>query len=242
MPFSRIISWVCSLLKHTRQPSVTEAADVATVERRKKCKADYEQVVRNRQQNNNNNNAPATSSFEFVSAELTKEKDVAVDGEIRQFTKMVMEVRAGFRHDDPETNRGLVISPRMRGSYPPSTSVKCVVFAPRKRASALNFTCDGALPNLKRSLNFLYFSLFLSFAAVTSTVEHITMEVVCNLETDPADGEFFLQVAGTAEYLEAGSQLQDYEYVHQCYKYDRDPEFVLLPASAVRRPYLRTVI
>ncbi len=32
--------------QHTRQPSVTEAADEKTVERRKRRKADYEEVVR----------------------------------------------------------------------------------------------------------------------------------------------------------------------------------------------------
>ena len=77
---------------------------------------------------------------------------------------------------------------------------------------------------------------------MTSTVEHILLEVVCNLESEEdAKGEFLLQVAGTAEYLQPDCQLQDFEYVHECYKYDRDPEFVLVPAEQVERPYLRTV-
>lgn len=49
-----------------------------------------------------------------------------------------------------------------------------------------------------------------------------------------------LQVSGTSEYLELNSQLKDYEYVHLCYKYDRDLEFNLTEMKDVQRPYLRT--
>ena len=79
------------------------------------------------------------------------------------------------------------------------------------------------------------------FISVTSTVEHILLEVVCNLEPDRQASDFLLQVAGTSEYLDPSSLLQDYDYVHQCYKYDRDPSFVLVPVDRVLKPYLRTV-
>ncbi len=165
----------------------------------------------------------------------------------------------------------------VRGSYPPGTSIKCVVHPncankrnsagrKRKRVSAFNFTCDGEFPihlwKKKGSLNWCA-----HIPAVTSTVEHITLEVVCNLDSEDAGGGghllqvserprhvssqqivkrrqfsiFKLQVAGTSEYLEPDSQLQDYEYVHECYKYDRDPEFILVPGDRVEKPYLRTV-
>jgi hypothetical protein len=58
---------------------VTEAADVTTVERRKKQKADYEEVVRKK-------NETGEISFkisEKVSDILNKERDVTVDSEIK---------------------------------------------------------------------------------------------------------------------------------------------------------------
>lgn len=42
------------------------------------------------------------------------------------------------------------------------------------------------------------------------------------------------------EFLEHTAQLQDYEYVHQCYKFDRDVEFVLLPRMDLVKTFLRT--
>jgi phosphatidylinositol-4-phosphate 3-kinase len=69
----------------------------------------------------------------------------------------------------------------------------------------------------------------------------VVMEVVCNLDTERNALDFFLQVAGTSEYLDPKSQLQDYEYVHQCYKYDKDLEFILVPEEDLQKPYLRTV-
>lgn len=84
---------------------------------------------------------------------------------------------------------------------------------------------------------------------MNTSVELIIMEVICNLDLqsisaddveDPSS-QFLLQVAGTSEYLEAKSQLKDYDYVHQCYKYDRDLEFILVAQDSVEKPYLRMV-
>ncbi len=77
---------------------------------------------------------------------------MAADGEVREFARLVKQVRAKFRHTEAATNPGLVVAPKMgRGSYPPGTSVKCVVFfgggskrrSRRSRNSTLNFTSDG---------------------------------------------------------------------------------------------------
>ena len=43
--------------------------------------------------------------------------------------------------------------------------------------------------------------------------------------------EFLLQVSGINEYLNNSAQLQDYEFVHYCYKFDKDVEFILVPKS-----------
>ena len=45
-----------------------------------------------------------------------------------------------------------------------------------------------------------------------------------NTESD----KYILQVAGINEYLQNDSLLQDYVYVHECYKFDRDVEFIVL--------------
>ena len=45
-----------------------------------------------------------------------------------------------------------------------------------------------------------------------------------NTESD----KYILQVAGVNEYLQNDSLLQDYVYVHECYKFDRDVEFIVL--------------
>ncbi len=108
-------------VQHTRQPSVTEAADEKTVERRKRRKADYELVIKRqqqqqKQQQQQEEDEEDSTSFEFASAtSLTREKSVSADGEVREFARMVQRVRAGFRHDDPEgagSNRGYVSASR----------------------------------------------------------------------------------------------------------------------------------
>lgn len=56
---------------------MTEDADLRTVERRKKQKADYEEVVRRKQGDS------GKTIFDRVAQNLNKEKDVTVDAEIR---------------------------------------------------------------------------------------------------------------------------------------------------------------
>ena len=53
--------------------------------------------------------------------------------------------------------------------------------------------------------------------------------------------DFVLQVAERSEYLDAAARLMDYEYVHECYKYDRDVVFVVVKRERMQKPYLRTV-
>lgn len=75
------------------------------------------------------------------------------------------------------------------------------------------------------------------------------MQAVVDLDTSD-DGcpkspdclpEFVLQVAERSEYLDATARLMDYEYVHECYKYDRDVVFVVVKRERMQKPYLRTV-
>ncbi len=47
---------------------------------------------------------------------------------------------------------------------------------------------------------------------------------------------------GAAEYITCDdeSKLEDYDYVHRCYKFDKDVELRLIPLAQLKRPLLRT--
>jgi phosphatidylinositol-4-phosphate 3-kinase len=80
-------------------------------------------------------------------------------------------------------------------------------------------------------------------AAVRSTVEHVILHVVCELEGDLCGdvADFVLKVWGLAEYFTPHTALSDYEYVHQCIKLERDVQLSLLHVDQLRRPLARTV-
>ena len=91
-----------------------------------------------------------------------------------------------------------------------------------------------------------------NFFIVTSTVEYIITNVVVDIlvETEPLEkrlpfdevsSQYLLRVQDSCQYLSNDSQLKDYEYVHACYKMDKDVEFVLEPTKILCRPFRRTV-
>ena len=53
---------------------------------------------------------------------------------------------------------------------------------------------------------------------ISTTIEHIILTVLTKLEHELNSDDYLIQVSGVNEYLEHDAQLQDYEYVHQCYK------------------------
>jgi len=159
--------------QHTRQPSVTEAADAHTVAARKRAR-DEQHAARRKDAGAKTTASNAGNAFDWLSASatVTREKNVPVDGEIKAFAGLVMDVRSRFRFDEDvdRFNEGYVIARKMRsrdsqeekesGEYPSSgTSVKCVVHcggsSRAKRKSAFNFTCDRELwynwPSCKHS-------------------------------------------------------------------------------------------
>ena len=86
--------------------------------------------------------------------------------------------------------------------------------------------------------------------SVSSHVEQVIMQAVVGLDTSTDERgpkspdclpDFVLQVAERSEYLDAAARLMDYEYVHECYKYDRDVVFVVVKRERMQKPYLRTV-
>jgi phosphatidylinositol-4-phosphate 3-kinase len=78
---------------------------------------------------------------------------------------------------------------------------------------------------------------------VNSTVEHVILHVVCELEGDLCGdaADYVLKVCGLAEYFTSHTALSDYEYVHQCIKLDQDVKLSMLHVDQMQRPLARTV-
>ena len=146
----------------------------------------------------------------FETIGVERKPAVAIDGEVISFIDMVKEIRSQFRYDDSETNPGIVTAVRLRASYPPNTEVKLVI-------DKVVFT-----------------------AAVESDLDAVIAQVLVKLEDADCDvSRFWLKIHGQAEYLCSG-QLSDYEYVHQCYKYDKDVVLTLIQKSEVITDLART--
>lgn len=78
------------------------------------------------------------------------------------------------------------------------------------------------------------------FFLVSSSVEHIVLHVVCELDCGPA-ADYVLKVQGLSEYLTSHTTLADYEYIHQCIKLEKDITLVLVHLDYLARPLSRTV-
>ena len=233
--------------KHVRHPSIDcGAADAKTIERRKKKKADYENVIRLQKSISKDSKENKThivlSSYKKEHDEnlapskiqsnlhvIRKEESIAADNETIAFTKMVRELRSKLKSTNPNSNKGIVISTRIETSYPSGETVKLIVRLPEgSSAEKRTFTCD-----------------------VNSTIEHIITDVVVDMLVENQRNEqrlsfdgvqfyYMLRVKDSSEYLENDSQLKEYEYVHLCYKLDKDVEFVLERIQTIPRPYQRT--
>ena len=147
----------------------------------------------------------------FENIGVERRPAVALDGEVLSFITMVREVRRQFVAEDVETNPGIVAAVKLHASYPPHTEVKLVV------DTNIVFT-----------------------AAIDTDLSAIIAQVLVKMDRDVGDVDrFLLGVSGQAEYLLSG-QLSDYEYVHQCYKYDRDVRLALASKSDIARDLART--
>lgn len=83
------------------------------------------------------------------------------------------------------------------------------------------------------------FYQFLSIS-VTSSVEHVTLQMICNLEA-PTTDNYTLKVWGYNEYLVPTTFLSDYEYIHNCIKLEEDVYLILIPDSDIDKSLARTV-
>ena len=76
-------------------------------------------------------------------------------------------------------------------------------------------------------------------AAVDSELTVIVAAVLAKQDREERAESFTLKIRGQEEYLVDG-QLCQYEYVHQCYKYDQDLHLSLVHSSQLRRELART--
>ena len=131
---------------------------------------------------------------------------------------MVRDVRRRFKYSDRETNPGMVVAARVEGTSLAVTELKMVVHH-RGETQPVQFT-----------------------AAVDSEVEMIVNQVLVELDrTGESCAAYLLQVHGLAEYM-SGGRLSQYEYVHNCLKYDRDVRVTLVHRDRMAGGMSRTKI
>ncbi|PSN54649.1 hypothetical protein C0J52_01070 [Blattella germanica] len=154
----------------------------------------------------------------YENVRVVKQKAGLHDSELHAFHSMVKKLREEFPHSDPYTNVGLVVSPTIDSSCGEGTSIKMIVHS-KNEENPVTFTCD-----------------------VSSTVEHVILHVVCELEGDLSGNvtDYVLKVWGSAEYFTSHTSLSDYEYIHQCIKLERDVELAILHVDQLTRPLTRT--
>ncbi|XP_068208822.1 phosphatidylinositol 4-phosphate 3-kinase C2 domain-containing subunit beta isoform X4 [Palaemon carinicauda] len=145
---------------------------------------------------------------------LRKIPALNADDEARAFWDCIKKRRVEYTWDDHVGNPGLLHSSCIEGSEDPNLSVKLKVYYGDK---TLAFTCN-----------------------LNSSVEHVVMHTVCDLELEGESADYVLKVRGIDDYLSGETALGEYEYVHTCIKYDQDVSFTLLHADSVKRSYQRT--
>ncbi|XP_023349681.1 phosphatidylinositol 4-phosphate 3-kinase C2 domain-containing subunit beta [Eurytemora carolleeae] len=158
----------------------------------------------------------------FKGIGVAKTRSVARDAEVLAFTDMVRQIRSKYEYSNLLTNPGLVLAARLEAKYPESTELKLVVFP-----KLVNNLLEPSTP-------------VLFTANVLTELDQIIAKVAIELDLNMDNcSDFVLQVQGKAEYLQGGS-LDQYEYVHHCYKYDRDVKLTLVHKDLVDRGLARS--
>ena len=80
----------------------------------------------------------------FFTSRIKKQEDIAYDKEVQAFVDMVTTVRSQYKHNVEKTNMGLIISPKIKSTYPAKTSIKVIVRYDRclTKENMVTFTCD----------------------------------------------------------------------------------------------------
>eukprot|EP00092_Neocalanus_flemingeri_P001614 GFUD01001721.1.p1 GENE.GFUD01001721.1~~GFUD01001721.1.p1 ORF type:complete len:1837 (+),score=416.06 GFUD01001721.1:479-5989(+) len=155
-----------------------------------------------------------TKIFECIGVE--RKPAIAIDGDVLSFIDMVRGVRRNFKWSDCVTNPGIVSAVKLEATYPANTEVKLVI---------------GHLG----CVNSVQFT-----ASIDMDLDAIVAKVLVETDKDIEKvREYWLKVQGQAEFM-CGGLLSDYEYVHQCYKYDKDIHLTLAHKDLVVKTLART--
>jgi len=151
--------------------------------------------------------------FECIGIE--RKPAIAIDGDVLSFINMVREVRRNFKWNDSLTNPGSITAVKLEASYPPNTEVKLIIG--HKGSDSVKFT-----------------------ASIDMDLDAIVAKALVESDQDIEKvREYWLKVQGMAEYM-CGGILSDYEYVHQCYKYDKDVVLTLAHKDSISKTLART--
>ena len=82
--------------------------------------------------------------YVYLCSRIKKQEDIAYDKEVQAFVDMVTTVRSQYKHNVEKTNMGLIISPKIKSTYPAKTSIKVIVRYDRclTKENMVTFTCD----------------------------------------------------------------------------------------------------
>ncbi|XP_030844663.1 phosphatidylinositol 4-phosphate 3-kinase C2 domain-containing subunit beta [Strongylocentrotus purpuratus] len=142
------------------------------------------------------------------------------DEEGETFAQTVSRLRKNYPSIDTLTNRGfvssLIFSKRMQEDM--ETSVKVVLLRPND-SGPITFTCD-----------------------VKTSIQHVISQALCHVEgdIDISSDSYVLKVPGYSEYMHNETSLGDYEYVQECYKFDRDVRLTLTRREKMNLSLART--
>ncbi|KAG8182177.1 hypothetical protein JTE90_017128 [Oedothorax gibbosus] len=167
------------------------------------------------------NRENVSSNFNGKSESILKiiHKKENYSEEFHSFCAKLKKLRLEFSYDDHITNAGLVISPTLDSYQEDSLSIKLIINSINSERP-VSFTCD-----------------------VNTSVEHIISHTVCSIfdnATTLCMDNFVLKVHGLSEYFTSHSTLADYEYVHQCHKFDKPVCLTLTDIKDLKRPLART--
>ncbi|CAL4163512.1 unnamed protein product, partial [Meganyctiphanes norvegica] len=145
--------------------------------------------------------------------QLRKIPKLSADEEARAFWSCIKKLRGEYVWSDYIGNPGLLHSPCVEGPVDQDLSVKLKVFYMDREP--ICFTC-----------------------CLNTGIEHVIMQCSGDLPGDCTD--YILKVHGVDEYLSGETVLGEYEYVHNCIKYDRDVAFTIIQTDSLNKSYQRT--
>uniref|UniRef100_A0A336MPB8 phosphatidylinositol 3-kinase n=1 Tax=Culicoides sonorensis TaxID=179676 RepID=A0A336MPB8_CULSO len=152
--------------------------------------------------------------------------------EMLAFYEMVKELRSHYRYDDETTNIGHVQAAQFSSQFAEGTSIKLLVYP---ELSALHSFTSGNVRASDIQGALTGYAPPIAFTCdINSSVEHVMMHVVCELEgqINGTVSDYMLKTIGAQEWLSMETSLSQLECVHNCIKLEKDVELGLCRKSA----------